>query len=93
MARIGLSINDALYKRLQAAVEKHETTQSEFLCAAVSCLSDSDVESLLARYRKLRELEKELRREADSNLMHYLQGRTPEEMDKLIETAKQAGNP
>lgn len=92
MARIGLSINDALYERLRDITDRHNASQSEVLCAAVSVLSEDQIHDMLVRYRKLRQLERQLRKEADLNLLQFLRGRTAEEMEQLIQTAKRTAD-
>ncbi len=88
---IGIGISDANHQRLRALVQQHSTTQSELLSAVVSCMTEPEVSALIARYRKLRELEQEMHRTADANLMQFLRGRSAAEMDALIQAAKTSG--
>ncbi len=88
MPRIGLNISDETLVRLRTAGMVHQAPYSEIFSAVVSIMTDAELADFLARHRRLKELEKELRKEADAAMLSHIRGKTVEQLESMIAASK-----
>jgi hypothetical protein len=91
LKRFGLALKPEHKERLDAVTATHGCSQSELMAATVTVLSDAEIASMLERYRKTRAIEKELRKTADQRLLAFLKGKSPEDLEKMLQAAQKAG--
>lgn len=89
--RKGVFLSDEQAQRLDAAAKRHAVPQSWFLAAVVSVMSDDEQSNLIARFKELRAIEEDMRREADRALLGYIRGKTLDEMRQLVAASRSAG--
>ena len=90
--RIGIALTKLQHERLRTVVLRLQTTQTKLVAAMTSVMSDAELKTLLDRYDRLVEIEREIRKVADANMLQYIKGRSVEELQQMLEAARAAGH-
>lgn len=89
-ARIGIWMPTERLERLRVITEKFDISRSRLISAICAVMTDRELTDVIARFHKLEEIEVELRETADQNMLDYIRGKSPEDLERMLAAAKAA---
>lgn len=82
--RIGVYMKGDALERFQALTQHFNLSQGDLICAFSTCMSFDEVQAVLDRYEKVKELERAIKMTAKKEMVDMLRGKSPEQVASII---------
>ena len=89
--RVAIALKQYQFDRLIASCEEQGVSRNHLITAICTVMTKNELTDILRRYEQVQALEKELRVTADKELLKYIRGKTPKELQSMLDAAKATG--